>query len=118
MVRGGGPTRPREEVAVSVKKKNSRKKVARGAVRKKRSARTPDLQHLDTPHLCLLRAPSVAVPPRPMRREITVATYNVHRWTGLNGRGASVVLTHCHHFAGVTSSRYSASNWSTMTRQG
>jgi len=43
--------------------------------------------HLDTPHLCLLRAPTVAPPPRPMRRTITVATYNVHRWTGLNGRG-------------------------------
>jgi endonuclease/exonuclease/phosphatase family metal-dependent hydrolase len=24
-----------------------------------------------------------------MQREITVATYNVHRWTGINGRGAS-----------------------------
>jgi len=89
MVSGGGPTRSRGEVAVSVKKKASRKKAARGAARKKRSARPPDLQHLDTPHLCLLRAPSVAVSPRPMRQEITVATYNVHRWTGLNGRGAS-----------------------------
>jgi endonuclease/exonuclease/phosphatase family metal-dependent hydrolase len=37
----------------------------------------------------LLRAPSLAVLPRPMQREITVATYNVHRWTGLNGRSAS-----------------------------
>jgi endonuclease/exonuclease/phosphatase family metal-dependent hydrolase len=76
-------------VAVGVKNKTSRKKAMRGAVRKKRSARTRDLQHLDTPHLCLLRAPSVSASPRPMQREITVATYNVHRWTGLNGRGAS-----------------------------
>ena len=89
MVLGGGPTRSCEEVAVSVKKKTSRTKATRAAVRKKRSAPTPVLQHLDTPHLCLLRAPSVAVLPRPMQREITVATYNVHRWTGLNGRGAS-----------------------------
>ena len=74
---------------MSVKKRTSRNKGIRGVVRKKRSARTPDLKHLDTPHLCLLRAPSVAPPTRPMQREITVATYNVHRWTGLNGRGAS-----------------------------
>ena len=74
---------------MGVKKKASRKKAARGAARKKRRARPPDLQHLDTPHLCLLRAPSVEVVPRPMQREITVATYNVHRWTGINGRGAS-----------------------------
>jgi len=69
MVRRGGSARSRGEVAVGVKNKTSRKKAMRGAVRKKRSARTRDLQHLDTPHLCLLRAP--------------------HRWTGLNGRGAS-----------------------------
>jgi hypothetical protein len=85
----GGPTRPHGEVAVSVKKKTSRKKALRGAARKKRNVGAPDHQHLDRPHLCLLRAPSVAASPRPMQREITVATYNVHRWTGLNGRGAS-----------------------------
>ncbi len=39
-----------------------------------------------TPHLSLLRAPSQARPMRPLAGRIVVATYNVHRWTGLNGR--------------------------------
>ncbi len=38
------------------------------------------------PHLSLLRAPAQPRPPRPLSGEISVATYNVHRWTGLNGR--------------------------------
>ena len=38
------------------------------------------------PYLCLVRAPSLPIPPTTMGREITVASYNVHRWTGLNGR--------------------------------
>ena len=50
---------------------------------------SPASHHLTTPHLCLLRAPSVATPTQPSGRDITVATYNVHRWTGLNGRGPS-----------------------------
>lgn len=74
---------------MSVKKKIFRGKAARGVGRRNRGAGTHAPQHLDTPHLCLLRAPTVAVSPRPMRREITVATYNVHRWTGINGRSAS-----------------------------
>ena len=49
----------------------------------------PAAQHLSTPHLCLLRAPSVGSPTGPMPQEIRVATYNVHRWTGLNGRSAA-----------------------------
>jgi len=50
---------------------------------------SPPVRHLATPHLCLLRAPSAATPTQPSGRNITVATYNVHRWTGLNGRGPS-----------------------------
>ena len=38
------------------------------------------------PHLCLVRAPRLPIPPRTMGSEITVASYNVHRWTGMNGR--------------------------------
>ncbi len=89
MVRGGRRARSVGEVALGVRKKTSRRKAKRGEARAKRSARASELQHLHEPHLCLLRAPSVAVPTRPLQREITVATYNVHRWTGLNGRGAS-----------------------------
>lgn len=46
----------------------------------------PVVHHFVEPHLCLLRAPSVAARVPPLGRELTVATYNVHRWTGLNGR--------------------------------
>lgn len=45
--------------------------------------------HLTQPHLCLLRAPTVAPKVPPLGSTLTVATYNVHRWTGINGRGAS-----------------------------
>ena len=41
------------------------------------------------PHLSLLRAPAVPMSPKVMGSMVTVATYNVHRWTGLNGRGRS-----------------------------
>jgi endonuclease/exonuclease/phosphatase family metal-dependent hydrolase len=38
------------------------------------------------PYLSLLRAPRQTRPARPLAGEISVATYNVHRWTGMNGR--------------------------------
>ena len=38
------------------------------------------------PHLCLVREPARPISPSAMGREITVASYNVHRWTGMNGR--------------------------------
>lgn len=39
------------------------------------------------PHLQLVRAPRRLLVEGPMGRRISVATYNVHRWSGLNGRG-------------------------------
>ena len=39
------------------------------------------------PQLFLVRPPRRPQRPRPLAREISVATYNVHRWTGHNGRG-------------------------------
>ncbi|MGH0037836.1 MAG: endonuclease/exonuclease/phosphatase family protein [Myxococcota bacterium] len=39
-------------------------------------------------HLSLVRAPSRPMGSAAMSQEFTVATYNVHRWTGLNGRKA------------------------------
>jgi len=39
-----------------------------------------------SPHLSLVRAPTRSGVERPLAGEIRVATYNVHRWTGLNGR--------------------------------
>jgi len=41
---------------------------------------------LTEPHLALLRAPRRPRKTDPIGGQITVATYNVHRWTGLNGR--------------------------------
>jgi endonuclease/exonuclease/phosphatase family metal-dependent hydrolase len=45
----------------------------------------PDLVPL-APHVCLVRAPRHPAAAAPMGFELTVASYNVHRWTGLNGR--------------------------------
>ena len=73
-------------------RKKTTRKVGRLAARRRQRAvqeSPPAAQHLSTPHLCLVRAPSVAEPTPPMKQEITVATYNVHRWTGLNGRASS-----------------------------
>jgi endonuclease/exonuclease/phosphatase family metal-dependent hydrolase len=76
--------------------KKAARKAAKTAARRKPARKTrararrngaPREQHLSTPHLCRVRAPTTASPPRPFGRRIVVATYNVHRWTGLNGRG-------------------------------
>jgi endonuclease/exonuclease/phosphatase family metal-dependent hydrolase len=40
----------------------------------------------ELPHLSFLRAPAKPMTPIAMGQEITIASYNVHRWTGLNGR--------------------------------
>ena len=62
---------------------------ARGStVRRARKALSRKREPPTTPHLSLVRAPRVLSDSGPMRRRISVATYNVHRWTGLNGRGA------------------------------
>jgi endonuclease/exonuclease/phosphatase family metal-dependent hydrolase len=37
-------------------------------------------------HLSLVRAPKVPRPQPEPKSEVTVATYNVHRWSGINGR--------------------------------
>jgi endonuclease/exonuclease/phosphatase family metal-dependent hydrolase len=55
----------------------------------RRSARRRDHPALlDSAHLRLVRAPRVPTTTGPMPRQISVATYNVHRWTGLSGRAA------------------------------
>jgi endonuclease/exonuclease/phosphatase family metal-dependent hydrolase len=62
----------------------ARAKAVRGRVRQalgRRKARG------DVPQLFLVRSPRGPVVAPPLLREISVATYNVHRWTGHNGRG-------------------------------
>jgi endonuclease/exonuclease/phosphatase family metal-dependent hydrolase len=51
-----------------------------------RSRKTLPPQGVLQPHLALLRSPPHARAVRPLDRALTVATYNVHRWTGINGR--------------------------------
>jgi endonuclease/exonuclease/phosphatase family metal-dependent hydrolase len=53
--------------------------------RRSRRAREA-LPRTESPHLALLRAPRRPAPPVPLAGEFLVATYNVHRWTGINGR--------------------------------
>lgn len=65
-------------------------KRARKKTRVKPSGSAPKnrsfLDQLALRELCLVRAPAVPIHPFAMGRQIQVATYNVHRWTGLNGR--------------------------------
>lgn len=55
--------------------------------RRRRTKAERRTRHLTEPHLCLLQAPSEARPTPPLGDQLRVATYNVHRWTGINGRG-------------------------------
>jgi hypothetical protein len=40
------------------------------------------------PHLCFVQSPRWPIPPIDMPSTVRVATYNVHRWQGVNGRAA------------------------------
>jgi endonuclease/exonuclease/phosphatase family metal-dependent hydrolase len=44
------------------------------------------LPPLVEPHLCFVRSPRRPIPPLTMPESLRVATYNVHRWQGVNGR--------------------------------
>jgi endonuclease/exonuclease/phosphatase family metal-dependent hydrolase len=63
-------------------------RAARETARERRATRAAERQELRKAHLALVRAPSQPMDTPVMSSEITVATYNVHRWTGLNGRKA------------------------------
>jgi endonuclease/exonuclease/phosphatase family metal-dependent hydrolase len=63
--------------------KKARMRVERFAADRRARA----VHHFVEPHLCLLRAPALAPKVAPLGRELTVATYNVPRWTGRGGRG-------------------------------
>jgi endonuclease/exonuclease/phosphatase family metal-dependent hydrolase len=67
----------------------ARKKAAARAARRElaEQARVRVVESTRTAaHLSFLRAPALPIPSGLMGREISVASYNVHRWTGLNGR--------------------------------
>ena len=64
-------------------------KAARGSTASRaRKALSRKREPRPMPHLSLVRAPRVLSDSGLMRRRISVATYNVHRWAGRNGRGA------------------------------
>ncbi|MCP4240029.1 MAG: endonuclease [bacterium] len=68
-------------------KRVRRKQVGRAAQRVRDALARPPVARAP-PYLGLVRAPSSPPECGPMRRRISVATYNVHRWTGRNGRSA------------------------------
>jgi endonuclease/exonuclease/phosphatase family metal-dependent hydrolase len=66
---------------------------ARRAVQRRRAAsaakKSPRREILTAPReLCSIRSPALPISPGVMGRTIQIATYNVHRWTGINGRSA------------------------------
>jgi endonuclease/exonuclease/phosphatase family metal-dependent hydrolase len=63
-----------------------RARVARASRRKGDVQLDATAVDFDRPHLALLRAPQHPCPTPKLSGQITVATYNVHRWSGLNGR--------------------------------
>jgi endonuclease/exonuclease/phosphatase family metal-dependent hydrolase len=68
-------------------RRGSERSAAREARRRTRAANKLASQGVEgTPHLSLLRAPRQVRAGRALAGRIVVATYNVHRWTGLNGR--------------------------------
>jgi endonuclease/exonuclease/phosphatase family metal-dependent hydrolase len=76
--RVGIVSRARRRVTTARARRAHRRAVRDAAVR----ARGPLAPH----ELCLVRAPDPPIAPPVMERSLRVATYNVHRWTGLNGR--------------------------------
>ncbi len=81
-------TKPRSAAAKSVKK--AARKSARQADRNDRDrlAERKEALSAATPYLALVRAPSVPQNVAPLADAFSVATYNVHRWAGLNGARA------------------------------
>jgi endonuclease/exonuclease/phosphatase family metal-dependent hydrolase len=77
--------RAARQVRAGAREARASARKARASARKARRERARE-QRLERPHLSFVRAPTRAGPSRPMGRHIRVATYNVHRWTGLNGR--------------------------------
>jgi endonuclease/exonuclease/phosphatase family metal-dependent hydrolase len=69
----------------AVREKGAAVRERRKGARARSAALAESPRRID-PHLALLRAPKRQRAHKPLAGSITVATYNVHRWTGLNGR--------------------------------
>jgi endonuclease/exonuclease/phosphatase family metal-dependent hydrolase len=86
------PRRLRSEIQQLARVRRERreaKREERGLVRAQREQHAARREALEAaiPYLAAVRAPSVPSAGL-LDRELTVATYNVHRWTGLNGTRA------------------------------
>ena len=70
--------------------RKARRRDARGATRNDRDRLAERKEALSAaiPYLALVRAPSVPQDVAPLGTDLRVATYNVHRWSGLNGARA------------------------------
>jgi len=70
------------------KKRSARAKTAlTSAMARRAETRAESRAHRSAgTHLSLVRAPKTARPVSAPKSEISVATYNVHRWSGINGR--------------------------------
>ena len=85
--KGVGAARKKARSAVRARLEGGREAGRQALARARRSVSgSPDGAPIG--HLSLLRSPTVPMPFHVMARQIRVATYNVHRWTGLNGRKA------------------------------
>jgi endonuclease/exonuclease/phosphatase family metal-dependent hydrolase len=58
---------------------------ARDRMNERRDARAARTGAIE-PHLCFVQSPRRPIPPVTMPDSLRVATYNVHRWQGINGR--------------------------------
>ena len=69
---------------------NARDQMSRALeTRRKNSRRKKEAQRLEgLPYLALVHTPRRPISPRLMGSRLKLASYNVHRWTGLNGRKA------------------------------
>ena len=89
---GQSPTAPksaRKSKPRSARKsaRKGRRKIGKKAGRGERDRLAERKEALSAalPYLALVRAPSIPQDVAPLADELSVATYNVHRWSGLNG---------------------------------
>jgi endonuclease/exonuclease/phosphatase family metal-dependent hydrolase len=74
------------DLARARRERRDARREARGVARARREQHAARREALESalPYLATVRAPSLPIPGG-LERELTVATYNVHRWQGLNG---------------------------------
>jgi endonuclease/exonuclease/phosphatase family metal-dependent hydrolase len=65
---------------------NARERVSTALDERRANREEQRVAQRHLPYLALVHSPSRPIAVEPMDSRLTVATYNVHRWTGLNGR--------------------------------